>query len=159
AQFRSTLPQPASTAGVRIRVPQAAWTLAPQWRRWRSAVLARASLVVLMGHAALARPLGYSGGYSSATVAAPAAALQAAQQQADAARRSQAAMSRAISALRSVQAMQAVAHAAALSTSVSVPDGLAPGGLVPATSAPTPYTQDPTGVKKWDGATLPSQSQ
>ncbi|WP_165420984.1 filamentous haemagglutinin family protein [Bradyrhizobium sp. Leo170] len=116
----------------------------------RGALLAGASVMAMaLSGTALARPLGGSSGVA-ATTAAINAASAASQQAQEAAKQSQSALSRAV---QSMQAVQAAARAAAAvsqrSTSlpqVSVPNGLAAGGLQVA----------PGGT--WQGANAPTQS-
>ncbi|MGY3608185.1 MULTISPECIES: filamentous haemagglutinin family protein [unclassified Bradyrhizobium] len=107
------------------------------------------ALTLVGVHSAQARPLGGSSGVA-ATTAAINAASAASQQAQEAAKQSQGALSRAV---QSMQAVQAAARAAAMvsqrSTTlpqVSVPNGLAAGGLQVA----------PGGA--WQGANAPTQS-
>ncbi|MDT7933698.1 MAG: filamentous hemagglutinin family protein [Sphingomonadaceae bacterium] len=66
-----------------------------------------------------------------------------------------------VNAVSIAQQAQAAAAQAARAAASPVPNGLAAGGLVPAVtaSALTPIAQDLTGVRTWQGALFPTQSQ
>jgi filamentous hemagglutinin family protein len=126
----------------------------------RHALLAGVSaltLMLAMPQMAVARSLGTGGSQLSATSVTSAAAIAAAQQAADAAARGQASMLRATQAIQAMQAAQANAQALARNAPNAVPNGLAPGGLMPVAN-PVPAAQDTTGLQTWEGAQLPTQS-
>jgi filamentous hemagglutinin family protein len=81
------------------------------------------------------------------------AAINSAQQAAQAAQQSASALTRATLAIQATQAAQAAAHNLALSASSSVPNGLAPGGLVV-----DPRVVAGTDPNLWINASLPAQS-
>ncbi|MDC7787031.1 filamentous hemagglutinin N-terminal domain-containing protein [Rhodoplanes sp. TEM] len=90
---------------------------------------------------------------SSATAAAASAATTAAQAAQAAAAQ---AMTRVDASLRSMRAIQAAAQAAARAASVTVPNGLTPGGLVVAPGAVPGPADGGSGL--WQGANLPTQT-
>jgi filamentous hemagglutinin family protein len=135
--------------------------LRPASRLSRNALLAGTSLLVLIMAApdgAMARSPGASGAVVSAPNFATDAATLAAQQAVATANQSAAALIRATQTIQAMQAVQNAARAAAQASQrsstlpqVSVPNGLAPGGLQVAPGA-TP------GSALWQGANLPTQS-
>jgi len=105
----------------------------PKRRALNAALLGGASLLALMlGKEPVdARSLNTLGSIAP-TMSAQQAAIAAAQQAAGAAAQAQASMSRAAAALAAARKLQSDAAAAAKASSSSVPNGLAPGGLMPA---------------------------
>uniref|UniRef100_Q07NA8 Filamentous haemagglutinin family outer membrane protein n=1 Tax=Rhodopseudomonas palustris (strain BisA53) TaxID=316055 RepID=Q07NA8_RHOP5 len=121
-------------------------------RYGRPALLAGASALALMlAMPAHARSPTGSGGTVSAPTIASDAAAQAAQQAAGAARQTKDSLARAVRAVQDMQAVQAAARAAAAARQtsatapVTVPNGLAIGGL------------DPNPAAGWSGANGPTQ--
>ncbi|OYU88236.1 MAG: filamentous hemagglutinin [Bradyrhizobiaceae bacterium PARB1] len=120
-----------------------------------------AALLIVAPKAVLARALngGSAGGAVSAPNIAADAASQAARQAAAAAQQTQQSLARAARAVQDMQAVQAAARTAAAAAQVSVtapvavPNGLAPGGLVPKTT-----DVNGTLVNDWSGATGPTAS-
>ncbi len=122
----------------------------------RGALLAGTSMIALMligADGAQARPFGMSTAVVGAPTIASDAATAAAQQAIAVARQSQSALTRATQAIQALQAVQAAARGAAAATQrsvtlpqVTVPNGLAPGGLQVAPGA------------VWSGANAPTQS-
>src|ERR1700733_8194671 len=100
-----------------------------------------------------ARPIGRAGMWSAPTMASD-AAIAASQQAAAIAQQSQSSLTRATQAIQAMQAAQNAAHALAQNAPSSVPNGLAPGGLVPVAN-PNSTTD---GLTDWIGANAPTQS-
>ncbi len=113
--------------------------------------------MVFGSSSALAKPLVGPGSGTSAVTAAINAANQGQQQAQQIAQQSQNALSRTVQALQAMRAAQAAAHSVALGTQSTVPNGIASGGLMPVAN-PLPAAQDTTGLRTWDGASLPTQS-
>lgn len=110
---------------------------------------ASVAAVIVGAQQAGARSLG-GGSLSTPAAAAAAAAQNGAQDIARAARRSQEALQRSISDMRSMDALQAAARAAAAARASGIPHGLQAGGLQVAPGA-TP------GSTLWQGSKLPTE--
>lgn len=93
---------------------------------------------------------------TAATAAAANAAQVAAERAAAAARQSSGALARSIDAIRSIQAAQAAARAAAAMTGGAVPNGLVAGGLVPSSGLAANGVAN--AVTDWTNAMTPAQS-
>src|SRR5262245_20118631 len=98
---------------------------------------------------------GRAGGRSAATNAAS-SAISSAQQAAQMAQQSASALARAAQAIQAMQAVQNAARSLARSAPSGVPNGLAPGGLVPDSGLAGPGAANP--VSTWVGANTPAQS-
>ncbi|MES2194871.1 MAG: filamentous hemagglutinin family protein [Pseudomonadota bacterium] len=126
----------------------------------RRTLLGGVSLLALMMASDLgqARSLTPTNAVAS-TAAAQQAAIAAAQQSAGAAAQAQASLARAAAALASARQLQRDAAAAARSLPSSVPNGLAPGGLMPVGgTASDPLAGIKADRSKWIGAALPTQT-
>lgn len=114
------------------------------------------ALALAASHGVQARPLGgASGSWSAPTIASDAASANAAQAAAMA-RQSLQSLTRATQALQAMQAAQNAARAAAQNSSSNVPNGLAPGGMVPDSGLAAIGVSNP--VSSWIGASAPTQS-
>ena len=113
------------------------------------ALLSSVSALAMLVHATPAEALCLrcgGGGETSATSAAATSAIMSAQQATAATQQSMNALARATQAVQAMQNAQTAARNLAASTPSNVPNGLAPGGLVP----------DP--VTPWIGANTPTQT-
>jgi filamentous hemagglutinin family protein len=114
------------------------------------------ALAVATSHGVQARPIGGASGMSSAPTLASDAAAVSAQQAAAMAKQSLQSLTRATQALQAMQAAQNAARAAAQNSSSNVPNGLAPGGMVPDSGLAAIGVSNP--VSSWIGASAPTQS-
>ncbi len=126
----------------------------------RQALFATVSALALLVHATAADALCLgrcsAGGAASATTAAATSAIMSAQQAALATQQSMNSLSAATRAVQAIQAVQSAARNLALGTPSSVPNGLAPGGLVPDSGLASTGVANP--VTTWVGANTPTQT-
>ncbi|MDR3493354.1 MAG: filamentous hemagglutinin N-terminal domain-containing protein, partial [Ancalomicrobiaceae bacterium] len=93
-------------------------------------------------------------GATSATTSAADQALQIAQQAAAAQQSAATSLARAAQALQAMRTAQNAAHALAVGTPGPLPNGIAPGGLMPVAKP----NSTPDGLTAWIGASAPKQS-
>jgi filamentous hemagglutinin family protein len=126
-------------------------------RPLQASLLASVSLLTLLtaGAPAQARNI-LLAGTGSAVANASAVATASAQQAAAMAQQSMASLARATQAIQAMQAAQSAARSLALAAPGTVPNGLAPGGLVPDSGLSGAGMANP--VSTWVGANTPTQA-
>ena len=120
-------------------------------------MLAGASMVALLGGVNGADARAMNGGSAAPGMDPAVAQAGFTQEAAAAARRAQESLSRASQAVQGLRAAQDAARGLAQARASSVPNGLAPGGLVVAPGATPTATNGGAGL--WQGALLPQQTQ